>query len=198
MLSEVAQLKEALRGRVRRRLAAMAAAERAQASAAVCARLRQHAVWRRSAWVLFYAPKAPELDCWPLLVERVRGGLGAALLRHRVDGAGYEACAVLDVERDVMAGRFGIREPGPGCRVVPLMELDLVLVPGVVFAKDGLRIGRGKGHYDRLLPGVRGGKCGLAFDQQIEAGIPRELHDVSLDYLVTPTGWFECGSLPGI
>jgi 5-formyltetrahydrofolate cyclo-ligase len=38
-----------------------------------------------------------------------------------------------------------------------------------------------------LLPAVRGTKCGLAFDGQIATEIPAEPHDVTLDYLVTPT-----------
>jgi 5-formyltetrahydrofolate cyclo-ligase len=42
-----------------------------------------------------------------------------------------------------------------------------------------------------LLARVRGTTCGVAFDEQIAAGIPVEPHDVRLNCLLTPTRWIE-------
>ena len=35
--------------------------------------------------------------------------------------------------------------------------------------------------------------CGVAFDEQIVDDIPAELHDIRLDYILTPTRWFRAG-----
>ncbi len=63
---------------------------------------------------------------------------------------------------------------------------ELVLVPGLAFTRDGQRLGRGGGFYDRLLGGrARGAfKVGLGFACQMRASIPREGHDVLLDAVV--------------
>jgi 5-formyltetrahydrofolate cyclo-ligase len=71
-------------------------------------------------------------------------------------------------------------------------EIDLILVPGIAFDEGGRRIGRGKGYYDRLLTHVRGLKCGVAFDCQVETDLPSESHDISVDALLTPTRWLRC------
>ena len=73
---------------------------------------------------------------------------------------------------DLEPGQFGVLEPRAACPAVPLNALDLILVPGVGFAPDGRRLGRGKGYYDRLLAGFQGTKCGIAFDWQVAMEIP--------------------------
>jgi 5-formyltetrahydrofolate cyclo-ligase len=96
---------------------------------------------------------------------------------------------VCDPGTDLQPGAFGISEPAPGCEVVDLKTLDLVLVPGVGFALNGFRLGRGKGHFDRLLAQIPGFKCGVAFDWQVAVEIPTEPHDVQLNCILTPTRW---------
>lgn len=63
----------------------------------------------------------------------------------------------------------------------------VAFVPGVVFDKKGGRMGYGKGFYDRFLskfPNVT--KIGLAFAEQIaESGLPKEEHDIFMDYVIT-------------
>jgi 5-formyltetrahydrofolate cyclo-ligase len=71
------------------------------------------------------------------------------------------------------------------------MRLDLVLVPGIGFDVSGRRLGRGQGFYDRLLAGIAGTKCGVAFDQQVVGQIPAEKHDASMNFILTPTRWLE-------
>ena len=74
---------------------------------------------------------------------------------------------------------------------VPLGELDLLIVPGVAFDDDGGRVGRGAGHYDRILEGRAGAGSarpivlGLGFEFQILQCVPMAAHDVRLDLVVT-------------
>lgn len=115
-----------------------------------------------------------------------------ALPRFDQDKGIYSACVVRDLSQDLVTGLHGIREPGSACQKHPLNLLDLVLVPGVAFDLTGRRLGRGAGHYDRLLTGVCGTTCGIAFDEQISGELPVEPHDVFVDCILTPTRWLEC------
>jgi 5-formyltetrahydrofolate cyclo-ligase len=163
--------------------------DRAEASAMICERLRQQIVWQEARSVLFFAPMAGEPDVWPLLSEALKAGKQIALPRYSREGDSYLPYRVSDLIRDVRMGHYGIREPVPGCLSLELNLLDLTLVPGVGFGINGGRLGRGKGYYDRLLAGIQGRKCGVAFDWQVVSEIPVEPHDVCLDYIVTPTRW---------
>lgn len=66
-------------------------------------------------------------------------------------------------------------------------QLDLVIVPGVAFDRNGGRIGHGKGYYDKLLRHVRRQTMlvGLAYECQIVAEVPLEQHDIGMDFVVT-------------
>lgn len=69
----------------------------------------------------------------------------------------------------------------------PLEKLDLVLVPALGFDKNGNRLGRGNGYYDRLLKKASGRihSIGLAFDFQILPTLPVEQNDVPVDKVLS-------------
>jgi 5-formyltetrahydrofolate cyclo-ligase len=70
---------------------------------------------------------------------------------------------------------------------LPLNKLDLVIVPALAFDKNGNRLGRGKGYYDRCLKKVSSHtrSIGLAFDFQILPTLPVEQNDVSVDKVLS-------------
>ena len=141
--------------------------------------------------VLHFFPIASEPDISPLLADALVAGKLLALPRFNAAANAYEAVRVFDPVRELATGPFQVREPVAACPVVALNRLDLALVPGLGFDARGHRLGRGKGHYDRLLAGFTGMKIGVAFDFQIVAEVPREPHDIALDAIVTPTRWIE-------
>lgn len=183
--------KEPWRRRFRAALTALSQAERDEASARACDLLRRQTAWQHAQAVLFYAGLPEELDVSPLLQEALQAGKAIALPRFVSQAGTYQAFAVSDLKRDCVPGKFGIAEPGAHCLSVPLKNLDLVLVPGLGFDVSGRRLGRGQGFYDRLAAGIAGTKCGVAFDQQVVAQIPAERHDVSMNFILTPTRWLE-------
>lgn len=164
-------------------------AERATASRQLCERLRRQTVWQQARAILLFAPMDGETNIWPLLKEALAEGKLVALPRFVPDLGEYEVRQVADLDRDLAPGHFGIREPSPAGPVFDAKRLDLALVPGIGFALDGWRLGRGKGYYDRLLAPVHGMKCGVAFDWQVVASVPVEPHDVRLNCILTPTRW---------
>ena len=83
--------------------------------------------------------------------------------------------------RDVASKRFGAK------------DLDLIMVPGVAFDKEGGRTGHGKGYYDKLLEHAKleTPLVALAFDCQIFPQIPCESHDIYMDKVVTQSATYE-------
>ena len=183
--------KAAWRARVRESLRALSAEARADGSRRLHQMLSVQPVWQRAQHVLFFSPLADEPDITPSLDDALQADKAVALPRFDALSARYVAAGIR-ARAELMAGRFGALEPGPDCPVVPLNQLDLILVPGVAFDFAGRRLGRGKGFYDRLLAEVRGHKCGVAFDEQIVPQVPEEPHDVRVDSIVTPSRWHSC------
>ncbi len=183
------QQKASLRQRVRRTLRSLSAADRQTGSLHACNRLLQEPLWREVSCVMLYAALPDELDVLPLLQNALQTGKQLVLPRFDPAHDSYLACHVRELKQDLRPGQYGIREPRASCSVIPFNRLDFVLVPGVAFAMDGRRLGRGKGVYDRLLTSVRGLKCGAGFDEQIVDDLPVEPHDIRLDCILTPTRW---------
>lgn len=74
--------------------------------------------------------------------------------------------------------------------------LDIVIVPAVVFDLEKNRIGFGGGYYDTFLKKVRRGNkkaifIGVCYDFQIVDKIPREEHDIIVDFVVNENQVFE-------
>ncbi len=78
-------------------------------------------------------------------------------------------------------------------RFIDPNDLDLIIVPGVVFDRNGYRVGYGGGYYDRFLaklPGVP--RLAISFDLQIIDQVPREDFDIPVDYIYTEKQIISC------
>ena len=131
-----------------------------------------------------------------MISDALAQGKTVALPRFESGCNQYAAVQVTNVGADLVAGRYGILEPAGHCPPLNVKALDFALVPGVAFASDGCRLGRGKGYYDRLLAGVEGWKCGIGYDFQLVAEVPADDRDVRLDSLLTPVRWIELNQPP--
>lgn len=86
---------------------------------------------------------------------------------------------------DVAQGAFGVREPKTSNRSISAFEIDVFVVPGIAFDRQGNRLGWGKGYYDRLLKNVEAPRLGLAYSCQILPHIPHEPYDIVMSEIVT-------------
>ena len=118
---------------------------------------------------------------------------GKTLLLPLVNKAArmLELYEIVDPGGQLARGTYGIAEPRPDrCRRALYDEVDWVLVPGVVFADDGYRVGYGGGYYDRLLPLLpsRAPRISAAFQLQRRAEVPHGVHDQKIEVVVTEAG----------
>ena len=98
----------------------------------------------------------------------------------------------LENMEELELGMYRILEPRNELRTVASKhlqptDLDLVMVPGVAFDRNGGRTGHGKGYYDKLLQHARldAPLIALAFECQMFEKIPAESHDIYMDKIVT-------------
>jgi len=86
-------------------------------------------------------------------------------------------------------GSFGIMEPvKEGAREFQATELSGALIPGLGFDRTGVRLGWGKGFYDRALAGLKLVKVGMAWSFQFVEKLPAEEHDLQVDVVMTEKG----------
>ena len=90
---------------------------------------------------------------------------------------------IKDIKELNKKNKYKIPEPSK-IKKIDKKDIDLVIVPAVVFDKRNHRIGYGKGYYDNFLKNFKGKTIGLAFKMQILEIIPKDEWDVRLDKVV--------------
>ena len=122
--------------------------------------------------------------------------LGARVLLPVVPPEGAELAWAVDIGR-LAPGRFGQLEPvGPRLGPTAIGTADVVVVPALAVGRDGTRLGRGGGYYDRALRHARPDAVlvALVFDDELLDTLPVEPHDHRVTAVVTPsTGWLDLG-----
>jgi 5-formyltetrahydrofolate cyclo-ligase len=94
----------------------------------------------------------------------------------------------------LITGKLGIREPRKRIPVLPL-DVDLFIIPGLAFDKQGGRLGFGAGIYDDILSHARKSspKIALCYDWQVlDEPLPLEPHDIRMDWIVTDKRVISC------
>lgn len=91
----------------------------------------------------------------------------------------YESTALM------REGAYGILEP-QGREWENYDNIDLCIVPGVGFDKEGHRMGHGKGYYDRLLSRLHTTTYGICFSTQLVDNIPTDTWDIGVDKVIYP------------
>lgn len=119
------------------------------------------------------------------LVTRLREQGVAIALPLAPDIGVPSMCAVRYTgEEPVMEPPWGIPRPA-GSQQVQAYRIDTVIVPMLGGARDGHRIGHGKGYYDAFLQGLQAIRIGVTYQACLLESIPSELHDMRMDIVVT-------------
>lgn len=156
MSSPTADAKRAARAAARARLRALSAEDLRAAGQAIADQLFARPEWRQAGTVFCFVPMATEADVTPVLRRALADG--KRLCVPRMLGAGQMELVEITGLDALQPNRYGIREPAEGTVLDPgLLGPDaLALVPCLAASRDGVRLGRGGGYYDRFLAGFAG------------------------------------------
>lgn len=179
--------KQALRKKIRESKQATPVASLIQWSQQAIHCLEEQSYWQKAKTVVLYYSMMDEVDT-RFLVERANQS-GKNVYLPVMDGDVLVLRLFLSKESMNLAGKYKILEP-TGAILPPTQyqDIDLVIVPGVAFTREGHRLGRGKGYYDKLLPQISAPCIGICWPLQIVNLLPTESHDVSLDGLISSNG----------
>lgn len=190
--SEVTARKASLRRELLRRRRDRPPAARAAAADAVAAALLDGlAPLGRVGTVAAHVPDVTEPGA-----GRLPGALaatGARVMLPVVPPEGVDL-AWAEFTGELAPGRFGLQEPvGPRLAACALAAADVVVVPALAVDRSGVRLGRGKGYYDRALAHARQDAVLVAvvFDDEFVDRLPAEPHDRPVGAVVTPSGGWQ-------
>lgn len=178
--------KRRVRATVRSRRAGLTAERRAELTEGLTEQLSTLVTARGARSLSCYLPVASEPDTRPFLAWAREQGLEVLLPSAREDG-------FLDWIRDTgegtVVGAYGIPEPlGEYLSPLAANEVDLMLVPAAAVDRGGVRVGWGRGYFDRNLGSMdrRPPVFAIVYEEELLDALPSELHDVPVTGAVTP------------
>ncbi|MCQ2270658.1 MAG: 5-formyltetrahydrofolate cyclo-ligase [Bacteroidales bacterium] len=148
-------------------------------SAAIMAKIEQHSDFLNAHTVMLYSSLPDEVQT-QTFIEKWRREKHIILPTV----VGDDIIPVeLSENTGFAVGDFNILEP----QNEPYQgDYDLIVVPGVAFDKNGNRLGRGRGYYDRFLcQHQKVKKIGICFDFQLVDEIPTEPTDIKMDEIIS-------------
>lgn len=92
------------------------------------------------------------------------------------------------LQENLVVGKFGLKEPSK--QGTEITEIDLLVVPGIAFDKEGSRIGYGRGYFDRYMADAKVSfSLGLGYRFQLLSNpLPQSRLDQRINGLSTETG----------
>lgn len=139
--------------------------------------------WKTAKTVMAFRSMPEEPDTQALLETALREGK-TLLLPRCLDGQRMAALPVKDLE-DLRPGRLGIQEPPMPEEGMDLPEPDLILVPCMAAAPNGIRLGHGAGYYDRFLAEHPAQTVCLCFRALLRSDLPAEETDIPVDFVIS-------------
>lgn len=136
--------------------------------------------------IIAYASDGIEVDVRSIIDLALQHNKSVALPRYNPERKLYDLALITDFERDTAPGKYGLPEPHKELPATTSGAKSLWLIPAVAFDKNGTRLGRGGGFYDRLLEDAPGIRVGVFYQcQYSEEALPCEAHDQKLTMAVT-------------
>lgn len=188
MSNEVEQAKRALRAELRERRQLLSDAQRDAAARGIGAQLDALVERLGARSVSCYLSTTTEPGTRDFVTRAVRRGIRVLLPITRSDG--LLDWAVADDTDDVAEGMFGLPEPqGEVLGPIAVNDVDLMIIPASAVDASGMRMGWGRGYFDKTIGSME--RCppvyAVVYDSEILDSLPREVHDQPVNGVVTPT-----------
>lgn len=179
--------KRILRAELRERRQNMSSHERRLATEGFTARLEELVGSTDAASVSCYLSMPSEPDTRPFVEWAEAHGIRVLFPVTREDGL---LDWTIGESEDEVLGLHGTPEAvGDLLGPMAINDVDLIIVPAAAIDRTGMRLGWGRGYFDKTLGSM--GKCppvyAVVFDSEFVEDVPREVHDQPVNGVVTPT-----------
>lgn len=193
----------------------------------VCQRLQAMPVMQQAQRIsVFLSMPTAEIDTWSLCRWVLSQGKDLYIPRFSTIADGAHATtkhqftemhmlrvmSVDELDHGLTPNKWGIAEPSwtldNGAPRENALEptsrgLDVIVMPGLAFDRQGGRLGHGKGYYDKYLldarartPGGRTAAIAIALEEQVlDEPVPRDAHDMPYDALITAEALYSVSTL---
>ena len=167
-------------------------AQLAAKSTAICKKIMTSPEFQAADEIFAYMSLPDEVDLSEVIKQAIQDKKKVALPKIISKTDNIMQFFYLDPQKalaqQTSTGAYGIPEPDENLPVAPDSALKtLILVPGRAFTKNGDRLGRGKGYYDRFLAKKRLPNitvAGVCFDFQVLPEFPTDPNDVKMDIIL--------------
>ncbi|WP_394279349.1 5-formyltetrahydrofolate cyclo-ligase [Microbacterium sp.] len=180
--------KRALRAELRERRQQRSAAALDEAAAGVHTQLDALLASHGATSISCFLSTPTEPGTREFIAAAVARGIRVLLPITRADG--LLDWAVAEQEGATAEGMFGMPEPvGELLSPDAVNDVDLLVIPAAAVDQTGMRLGWGRGYFDKTLGSME--KCppvyAVVFDSEFVDEVPRDLHDQPVTGVVTPT-----------
>ena len=150
-------------------------------SSVIIDKIKSLEIYKNSKVVALYNSLEEEVNTYALIKYSLKDKI---VLLPKIENDSMNFYRITDKER-LIKNKFGILEPiGLKERLYNKLNIDLYIVPGVIFDKEKNRIGFGKGYYDRYLSSSFN-TIGICFQEQIIDLLPTDKFDVKMKLVIT-------------
>ena len=137
----------------------------------------------RCAKVIFcYVSYGSEVGTRKLIREILNQGK-TLVVPKCTDDSGHMIGVEIKKEEELKDGMYGIAEPLSD-KEFEKGKIDLAIVPGIAFDREGFRLGYGKGYYDRFLKDFKGKTIGICHRELFIESLPHGEYDISVDKVI--------------
>ena len=180
--------KQEIRNQVEEKLDALSKKEIMKKYGVIEEQLFDFANFREAEVTLLYINQPHEVDSANILKRCSESAKHVVLPLFMGENNGTKLYKISDIEKDLKPGPNNILEPDPDrCKPVPIVNVDIAIIPGIAFDEKGGRLGIGNGRYDRIISKLpaTARKVACATEDQMTQLIPMESHDKYVDIIIT-------------
>lgn len=178
--------KAQLRRQIRQRLAQLTPQERAEKSRLICRQIISSPTFQTASVVMAFMSMPTEVDTSGIILAAWQQGKTVVVPKILSEQRHIIPVEINSLEKGFESDKMGILNPISGVPW-PFEDIDLVITPGLGFDRQGNRLGRGGGYYDKFLsePKLHAAKWAVCFEMQLVDQVPHEPKDVPVDAIVT-------------
>lgn len=188
MANDVEHEKRALRAELRERRQLLSESQRGALDSSLTDRLAELVDSLGARSISCFLSTTTEPGTRDFVRAAVRRGIRVLLPVTRADGLLDWAVATDDDE--IAEGMFGLPEPtGELLGPIAVNDVDLMIIPAAAVDRGGMRMGWGRGYFDKTIGSMQ--KCppvyAVVYDSEVLDLLPRDVHDQPVTGVVTPT-----------